>query len=89
MSRSLDRDFKCYKKMFVVIAYKFGESMNHSYTVGIFDKKEKAIKCANSHSKYRGGKYDCVVEQCFLNYFNNNKDEYSENIYSTFYDKDY
>lgn len=53
--------------MYVVIAYRWGERGNHSYTLGIFDKKMAAIKCAESHTKYRGGKYGCVVEAFNLN----------------------
>jgi len=70
-------------EMYVVIAYKYGDREKHSYTVGIFDKKHAAKTCADSHTDYRGGKYACVVERCFMNRFENDDDEYSIEIYRT------
>lgn len=70
-------------EIYVVIAYRWGNSENHSYTVGIFDDKTKAIDCANSHTQYRGGKYACSVEMCIMNEFDNDADNYSVEIYKT------
>lgn len=68
-------------KSYVVIAYKWGERSNHSYTVGIFSKKHKAIECADSHCLYRGLKYSCCVEECVTDNFSNDSDSYSKEIY--------
>ena len=68
-------------KIWVVIAYRFGENSNHSYTVGIFSKKHKAIECADSHCSYRGLKYSCCVEECTMDTFDNNSDSYSKEVY--------
>jgi hypothetical protein len=67
--------------VYVVNAYRFGDRENHSYTLGVFTKKSKAIKCADSHYEYRGGKYICTVEECVLNIFDNDFDNYTEEIY--------
>ena len=69
------------KEIFVVIAYKNGNRESHSYTVGAFNKKAQAIKCAESHADYRGGKYSCTVEVVLLNTFCNDADDYSHEIY--------
>ena len=78
MSLSMKRNCK---EIYVVIAYRCGEKANHSYTLGAFDTKDAAVKCAESHADFRGGKYDCVVEKCILNKFENNWDWYTEEIY--------
>lgn len=69
------------KKTYVVTAYKFGERNNHSYVVGVFNKKHAAISAADSHSEFRGYKYLCSVEVCDMNFFDNQSDTYSEEIY--------
>ena len=69
------------KEVYVVIAYKWGDNENHSYTVGVFDSKHKAIKCADSHRDYRGGKYACDVESLLLNEFDNESDDYVKDVY--------
>lgn len=46
-------------------------------------KKHAAIKCADSHTEYRGGKYACVVEKCVMNEFENDADDYTTEIYRT------
>lgn len=71
------------QEVYVVIAYRWGNRENHSYTAGVFNKINSAIKCADSHTEYRGGKYACVVEQCVMNEFENDKDEYTKEIYRT------
>lgn len=48
---------------YLVTAYKWAERDNHSYFVGIFDKKHDAILSADNETKIRGGKYSCLVEQ--------------------------
>ena len=71
------------KEIYVVIAYRWGNNSDHSYTLGAFNKKDAAIKCADSHTEYRGGKYGCVVEQCIVNQFDNDYDNYTKEIYRT------
>jgi hypothetical protein len=58
-------------KIYIVTAYKFGERNNHSYNLGVFNKKNAAQKAADEHCDYRGRKYSCQVEQCELNTFSN------------------
>ena len=56
---------------YVVTAYKWGFNDTHSYILGVFSKKDKAIEVADSHRDYRGGKYSCVVDECIVNEFEN------------------
>lgn len=69
--------------IYVVIAYRWGEKSDHSYTLGAFNKKHAAIKCADSHTEYRGGKYSCVVEKCEINKFDAAADNYTTVVYRT------
>ena len=48
---------------YVVTAYRWGCDDDHSYVLGVFSKKHKAIQVADSHRDYRGGKYACVVDE--------------------------
>jgi len=68
-------------EIYIVTAYKWGQREAHSYNIGVFTKKAQAIKCAESHAGYRGGKYACVVDKCILNHFDNEDDEYTTEIY--------
>lgn len=70
-------------EIYVVIAYRWGDRENHSYTLGVFGKKQAAITCAESHTTYRGGKYTCVVEKCLLDKFDNDEDNYTTEVYRT------
>ena len=71
------------REIYIVIAYRWGNRSDHSYTLGAFEKPEKAIECAESHHTYRGGKYQCVVEKCVLNDFDNEAEDYTTEIYIT------
>ena len=71
------------KEIYVVIAYRWGNNSDHSYTLGAFNKKDAAIKCADSHTEYRGCKYGCTVEQCIINQFDNASDYYTKEVYRT------
>ena len=71
------------EEIYVVVAYRWGKRENHSYTVGVFNEKQAAIKCADSHTAYRAGKYACVVEKCVLNDFENDAADYTIEIYRT------
>lgn len=71
------------KGTYVVNAYRWGKIENHSYTLGVFDTEDVAIKCAESHADFRGGKYACVVEKCIMNDFDNDADNHTTEIYRT------
>jgi len=49
------------KKYYIVTAYRWGERSDHSYFVGLFDKKHIAIEAAKEEEDWRGGKYKCKV----------------------------
>lgn len=68
-------------EIYIVTAYRWGDRSEHSYNLGVFTKKHKAQKTADSHCEYRGGKYACVVDKCQLNHFENDADEYTIEIY--------
>ena len=69
-------------EIYIVTAYRSGCRDNHSYNVGVFRNKDQAIRVADSHCNYRGGKYACVVESCIIDHFDNERDEYTEEIYT-------
>ncbi|MEX0595701.1 MAG: hypothetical protein WD512_04305 [Candidatus Paceibacterota bacterium] len=68
-------------EIYIVTAYRWGERSDHSYNLGVFTKKHKAQKVADSHRDYRGGKYACVVEKCVPDNFDNDSDIYTTEIY--------
>jgi len=49
--------------VFVVSALRWGDNENHSYNVGVYSKLGGAMDAADGHSIYRGGKYECIVEE--------------------------
>jgi hypothetical protein len=55
------------EKVYIITSYRWGERDNHSYNVGILTNKEKSIKLAKKHAEVRGIKYECVVEEWYLN----------------------
>lgn len=48
-------------KLYIVIAYRYGSTEDHSYPLGVFNKKHKAIITADEETRQRGGKYGCRV----------------------------
>lgn len=52
--------------LYSVTAYRFGNRQRHSYIVGIYSSKTKALNAANVEEDYRGGKYNCEVIQVDL-----------------------
>lgn len=68
--------------VYIVTAYRWGNNSDHSYPLGVFENKDQAIKCADSHAEYRGGKYGCVVDECILGHFNNDDDDYTKEVYN-------
>jgi len=71
------------KTVYVVTSYRWGNREDHSYILGVFSKKAQAIKCADSHVMYRGGKYYPEVDAVTLDSFSNDDDDYSKTIYKT------
>ena len=69
------------KEIYIVTAYRWGKIENHSYNLGVFKNKEKAIRVADSHIEYRGGKYSCIVEECIINHFDETDEDYTKEIY--------
>lgn len=67
--------------MYVVTAYRWGDDESHSYLMGVFKKEGEAIKVANSHCNYRGGKYACVIEEVPLNHYSEDDHEHSKEVY--------
>lgn len=68
-------------EVFTVTAYRFGMREKHSYVVGVFSKKAKAIKCADDHTAYRGRKYGCDVDVCKLDHYSEKDLEHTDVIY--------
>ena len=49
-------------KIYTVTAYRWGNREKHSYVVGVYSTKEKAIFAAVKEETYRGGiKYRCQI----------------------------
>jgi hypothetical protein len=49
------------ENIYTVHAYKWGDRENHSYSVGVYQKKHAALKTAEAEEEWRGGKYECEV----------------------------
>ena len=47
--------------VYTVNAYRYGDREAHSYSVGVFSKKSRALKEATIEEEWRGGKYVCEV----------------------------
>ena len=47
--------------VYSVHAYRWGNRKDHSYPVGVYRTKNKALKAAEAEEQYRGGKYVCEV----------------------------
>lgn len=56
------------KVLYTVVAYRFGDRERHSYLVGVFEKKQKALVEAEKEEEYRGGKYICEICEIELNF---------------------
>jgi len=55
-------------KLYIVTMYRWGNRENHSYFLGVFTDKEKAIEAGESHSEFRGGKYAPEILEVDLDY---------------------
>ncbi len=71
------------KNIYIVTAQRWGKSENHSYNLGVFSEKNEAIKVAKNHTEYRGGKYACIVEECEIDNYSNDKDNYTKEVFRT------
>lgn len=47
--------------IYTVHAYRWGFRERHNYIVGVYSKKNKALKAADTEEDFRGGKYVCEV----------------------------
>lgn len=54
------------KELYFVTAYRWGDRELHSYFVGAFSTKQKALNAAEAEQQYRGGKYECEVLEGYL-----------------------
>lgn len=54
-------------KIYTVTAYRYGCRESHSYVVGVYNKKQKAINAAETEQDYRGGKYECEILEWNIN----------------------
>jgi len=52
------------KDVFVVEALRWGDRENHSYVVGVFDKLHDACEACVVEEMWRGGKYECFINDC-------------------------
>jgi len=50
-------------KLYTVRACRWGDRETHSYMVGVYSKKAKAMKAAEIEEDYRGGKYECEIQE--------------------------
>jgi len=69
--------------MYVVVAYRWGNTEKHSYIVGVFTLDKDAISAAELETTYRGGKYSCQVEKCRTDMYDNENQYDTEVIYKT------
>jgi hypothetical protein len=61
---------------YIVEALRGGNREKHSYVVGIYDDKQEAVRNALAEEYWRGGKYECVVEEVVPNSFEREKIDY-------------
>ena len=55
-------------KFYIVNVFRWGERANHSYFIGVFNKKQKAIREAKKEEQYRGGiKYKAEIIETEIN----------------------
>lgn len=48
-------------KVYTVRACRWGDKESHSYIVGVYTRKHKALDVAQKERDWRGGKYECEV----------------------------
>lgn len=52
---------------YVIIAYRWGDTENHSYLVAVCDSLFIAQRYADNETRARGGKYGCRVYKKIMN----------------------
>lgn len=60
---------------YTVISYRWGKRDEHSYFIGVFSDKDKAIEVAENHKSYRGDKYACEVIESIIDNYDEDNDE--------------
>lgn len=55
------------KIIHIVQAYRWGDREKHSYVVGVYDTKKRAVIAADKEEEYRGMKYKCAIISTSLN----------------------
>jgi len=53
------------KKLYTVVAHRWGRMETHSYLVGVYSTVELAKQAADTETEWRGGKYSCWVEEIY------------------------
>ncbi|MFW5847436.1 MAG: hypothetical protein ACOCVF_00760 [bacterium] len=71
------------QNIFVVTAYRWGEKDSHCYIIGASNDLDEAKTWADKHTAYRGGKYACIVDKIILNDYDDDKINYTEEVYKT------
>lgn len=51
------------KKVYVVTMRRYGDREKHSYVIGVFDNKQRAIIVGGVEEMYRAGKYTADIEK--------------------------
>jgi len=55
-------------KLYIVNVFRWGSRADHSYFIGVFSKKQKAIDEAEKEERYRGGiKYKAEIIETEIN----------------------
>lgn len=54
-------------KLYILIMHRWGEKGLHSYTQGVYDDKELALKVGRAEMLYRAGKYEPKLYEAEIN----------------------
>ena len=54
------------KEIYVTIMYRWGDHECHSYLLGVYNKKHKAIEEGKKEKEWRGGKYAPEVTEVLI-----------------------
>ena len=47
--------------IYIVQAYRWGDTDKHSYIVGVYSSYELALGASSYEERFRGGKYSCSI----------------------------
>ena len=47
--------------IYIVQAYRWGDTDKHSYIVGVYSSYELAVGASSWEERFRGGKYSCEI----------------------------